>query len=185
MKNAWLTKSPWSLVVLDRPPIYDNPLAVQPTYQRNNHQSKNLCNHQASWIRQTDFREDIIFNLRVRVNPQQFASVMPHDVFARKLFFIVLVAIKCDAFLFQQQIRGAVLNHRSADLRASTKDTDRDFWAKQKELVSEMQAKSNRNYQQELKEKFAKRRLGLVTDTAYFGFFIFCGAYTVFSSTCF
>lgn len=94
----------------------------------------------------------------------------------RTLVLIVLAAINCDAFMSQQQIKNAPRLHRSVYLSSSTKDTDQDFWAKQKELVSEMQEKSNRNYQQELKEKFAKRRLGLVTDTAYFGFFIFCGA---------
>ena len=94
----------------------------------------------------------------------------------RALLFIVLAAIKCDAFVLQPRIKDAALVYRSVCLSASTKDTDQNFWAKQKELVGEMQEKSNRNYQQELIEKFSKRRLGLVTDTAYFGFFIFCGA---------
>ena len=52
---------------------------------------------------------------------------------------------------------------------------DRDFWTQQKELVEEMEEKSSRSLKQEQKEKFAARRLALVSDTAYFGFFIFCG----------
>jgi hypothetical protein len=52
---------------------------------------------------------------------------------------------------------------------------DKEFWAKQKELVVEMQDKSTRSYREEQREKFAERRLGLVGDTAYFAFFIFCG----------
>lgn len=102
---------------------------------------------------------------------------MIHNLLLHWLLFIFWGAFKCDAFVLQPQVRGAAFHQRSAHLSVSTKDTDQDFWAKQKELVTEMQEKSNRNYQQELKEKFAKRRLGLVTDTAYFGFFIFCGAY--------
>lgn len=100
---------------------------------------------------------------------------MFHKVPAWKLFLVVVLAIKCDAFVLQPQFNVAQLNGRSVYLWGSTTDTDQDFWAKQKELVSEMQEKSNRSLQQELKEKFAKRRLGLVSDTAYFGFFIFCG----------
>lgn len=51
---------------------------------------------------------------------------------------------------------------------------DKEFWTKQKELIAEMQDKSSRGLRDEQKEKFAQRRLGLVSDTAYFGFFIFC-----------
>jgi hypothetical protein len=98
----------------------------------------------------------------------------------KTLLFLVLALTKCDAFVLLRNGNAAVSQRRPVNLFASSKDTDQEFWAKQKELVAEMQEKSNRNYKQELREKFAKRRLGLVTDTAYFGFFIFCGACFVF-----
>jgi hypothetical protein len=101
---------------------------------------------------------------------------MLSNLLLKALLFLVLVFTKCDAFVLLRNGNAAISQLRPANLLATTKDTDQEFWEKQKELVAEMQEKSNRNYKQELREKFAKRRLGLVTDTAYFGFFIFCGA---------
>lgn len=55
---------------------------------------------------------------------------------------------------------------------------DKDFWMRQKQLVQEMQDASESNLRAEMREKFAQRRLALVGDTAYFGFFIFCILWT-------
>jgi hypothetical protein len=56
----------------------------------------------------------------------------------------------------------------------SIKIGDRDFWTRQKELIDEMSSANEASIKAEMQDKFAKRRLGLVGDTAYFGFFIFC-----------
>ena len=52
---------------------------------------------------------------------------------------------------------------------------DKEFWTRQKELINEMQEKSEQGLKDEQRQKFTQRRLALVGDTAYFGFFIFCG----------
>jgi hypothetical protein len=51
---------------------------------------------------------------------------------------------------------------------------DQDFWTRQKELMNEMTDSNQKSLKDEMRDKFAKRRLALVGDTAYFGFFIFC-----------
>jgi hypothetical protein len=61
----------------------------------------------------------------------------------------------------------------------SIKIGDRDFWTRQKELMDEMSNASEASLKAEMQDKFAQRRLGLVGDTAYFGFFIFCLAWIV------
>ena len=58
---------------------------------------------------------------------------------------------------------------------------DKDFWMRQKELIQEMQDSSEASLKAEMREKFAKRRLALVSDTALIGFYIFCLLWT-FSS---
>lgn len=55
---------------------------------------------------------------------------------------------------------------------------DKDFWMRQKELIQEMKDTSDSNLRAEMREKFAQRRLALVGDTAYIGFFIFCALWT-------
>lgn len=54
---------------------------------------------------------------------------------------------------------------------------DQDFWTRQKELITELQDESEKRVKATQRVKFAQRRLALVGDTAYFGFFIFCGTY--------
>ena len=56
----------------------------------------------------------------------------------------------------------------------SIKIGDRDFWTRQKHLIDEMASANEASLKAEMQDKFAERRLGLVGDTAYFGFFIFC-----------
>ena len=51
---------------------------------------------------------------------------------------------------------------------------DKDFWTQQKELAAEMLEKDGKIEKEDQKDKFAKRRLAFIGDTAYFGFFIFC-----------
>jgi len=59
---------------------------------------------------------------------------------------------------------------------------NKDFWARQKELMQEMSDAGQKSLKEENREKFAKRRLALVGDTAYFGFFIFCFLWTCFEN---
>mmetsp|Transcript_1159 Transcript_1159/g.2563 ORF Transcript_1159/g.2563 Transcript_1159/m.2563 type:complete len:211 (-) Transcript_1159:127-759(-) len=47
---------------------------------------------------------------------------------------------------------------------------DREFWAQQKELAAELIDASESSLREANREKFAKRRLALVGDTAYIGF---------------
>uniref|UniRef100_A0A7S3P9V9 ATP synthase protein I n=1 Tax=Amphora coffeiformis TaxID=265554 RepID=A0A7S3P9V9_9STRA len=54
---------------------------------------------------------------------------------------------------------------------------DKEFWMRQKELIQEMQNSSEASAKAEAREKFAKRRLALVGDTAYIGFMIFCACW--------
>jgi len=49
-----------------------------------------------------------------------------------------------------------------------------DFWENQRHLASEMSNIADMSLKEEQREKFAKRRIGLVADTAYFTTFIFC-----------
>jgi len=58
-------------------------------------------------------------------------------------------------------------------LLASDNEAD-EFWTKQKQLLQQMSLKEEKSLQEEQREKFARRRLALVSDTATFGFFIFC-----------
>ena len=62
------------------------------------------------------------------------------------------------------------------------KAADQDFWARQKELVDELNESNDKSARQLNREKFAQRRLALVGDTAYFGFFLFCGLWLLFAN---
>lgn len=59
---------------------------------------------------------------------------------------------------------------------------DQDFWAQQKELADEMSKSTNKSLRQEQLEKFEKRRLALVGDTAYISVFIFCALWALFDN---
>jgi len=59
---------------------------------------------------------------------------------------------------------------------------DQDFWAKQKELAEEMTDMVTKSKKQEQLEKFEKRRLALVGDTAYISFLIFCALWAVYDN---
>jgi len=54
---------------------------------------------------------------------------------------------------------------------------DKEFWMRQKELIKEMQNSSEASAKAEAREKFARRRIALVADTAYLGFMIFCACW--------
>ena len=56
---------------------------------------------------------------------------------------------------------------------------DQDFWAQQKELAEEMSKTTKKSLKQEQLEKFGKRRLALVGDTAYLSVFIFCALWAI------
>lgn len=59
---------------------------------------------------------------------------------------------------------------------------NQDFWAKQKELAEEMSSLTTKSLRQKQSEKFEKRRLALVRDTAYFAMFIFCACWMIFDN---
>jgi hypothetical protein len=67
-------------------------------------------------------------------------------------------------------------------LQSTQKGGGDDFWAEQKALAKEMTGVVEKSRQVEAQEKFQKRRLALVTDTAYFGFFIFCLLWAFFDN---
>ena len=69
-----------------------------------------------------------------------------------------------------------------AGSETSIKAGDEDFWLRQKQLIREMQESSEASLRAEMREKFAKQRQTLVGDTAYIGFFIFCGLWMAFSN---
>lgn len=60
--------------------------------------------------------------------------------------------------------------------------SDDDFWSQQKELMNEMATAADLSLEKEEREKFARRRLSLVGDTAYVGLFIFCGLWSSFDN---
>lgn len=70
----------------------------------------------------------------------------------------------------------------SSDSSAKGKERDDEFWLKQKQLLAQMSNVASKSIQAEQREKFAKRRIALVSDTAFFGFFIFCSLWTVFDN---
>lgn len=70
----------------------------------------------------------------------------------------------------------------SRDTGSKKAKVDDDFWLKQKKLIEEMSNVADRAVRQEQREQFAKRRLALVSDTAYFGFFIFCALWIAFDN---
>lgn len=49
-----------------------------------------------------------------------------------------------------------------------------DIWAQQQQLANEMTGVVEKAVRAEVNEGFAKQRLSLLGDTAFFGFFIFC-----------
>ena len=51
---------------------------------------------------------------------------------------------------------------------------DREFWAQQKALITEMTDAADERSKAAMREKFSERRLALVGDTAYIGMFLFC-----------
>jgi hypothetical protein len=57
-----------------------------------------------------------------------------------------------------------------------------DFWEEQKALAKEMTGVVEKSRQAEAQGQFQKRRLALVTDTAYFGFFTFCLLWAFFDN---
>jgi hypothetical protein len=59
---------------------------------------------------------------------------------------------------------------------------DQDFWARQKALAEEMTKESEKSLKQEQMEKYEKRSLALVGDTAYISFFIFCALWMLFAN---
>jgi hypothetical protein len=56
------------------------------------------------------------------------------------------------------------------------------FWNTQQELANKLSSQSKLSLRQEQSEKFEKRRLALVFDTAYIGWFIFCACWMIFSN---
>mmetsp|Transcript_11983 Transcript_11983/g.17347 ORF Transcript_11983/g.17347 Transcript_11983/m.17347 type:complete len:225 (+) Transcript_11983:79-753(+) len=74
-------------------------------------------------------------------------------------------------------------------MSAEKEDSNNDFWSQQKALAEEMTADSEaveRRNRETMKESFAKRRLALVSDTAFFSVLIFsvlwCASTTPFTS---
>jgi len=59
---------------------------------------------------------------------------------------------------------------------------DEEFWLKQKQLLSQMSNVASKSIQAEQREKFARRRIAIVSDTAFVGFFIFCALWTAFDN---
>ena len=56
---------------------------------------------------------------------------------------------------------------------------NQDFWTQQKQLAEEMTETSAKSLKQEQKEKFEKRRLALVAETAYFSALFFAGFWMI------
>lgn len=50
-----------------------------------------------------------------------------------------------------------------------------EFWTRQKQLAADIKERAGRSLKDEQREKFVRRRIALVGDTAYIGFAIFCG----------
>jgi Na+/H+ antiporter NhaC len=73
-------------------------------------------------------------------------------------------------------------NDKSPGLQSPQSGGDDDFWANQQKLAKEMTGVVEKSRQADAREKFQKRRLALVTDTAYFGFFIFCLLWAFFDN---
>lgn len=82
-------------------------------------------------------------------------------------------------------------NHRPLPscscLSAAANDNDsgpskEEFWAQQLQLAEEMSSAADLSLNEEQRKKFAARRLSLVGDTAYIGFFIACVLWTIFDN---
>jgi hypothetical protein len=96
------------------------------------------------------------------------------------------------AYVLPTPTRTALRSHPSRHLRlrmsqndelqSLTTNGDGDFWAKQKELAKEMTGVVAKSRNAEVREQFARRRLALLKDTAYFGFFIFCLLWMFFAN---
>jgi len=71
---------------------------------------------------------------------------------------------------------------RSTKLRLAARDDDKDFWNSQKKLMEDMSNAAEKSLQEEQRELFAKKRISLVNDTAYLGFFIFCILWTTYDN---
>jgi hypothetical protein len=59
---------------------------------------------------------------------------------------------------------------------------NQDFWAQQKELADDLSRTEKKSSKEKQLKKFEERRLALVADTAYLGFFIFFILWTFFDN---
>lgn len=69
-------------------------------------------------------------------------------------------------------------NNKEYDLKKITIG-NQDFWTQQKQLADDMTEQSAKSLRQEQKEKYDKRRLALVTETAYFSALFFAGFWMI------
>jgi len=66
------------------------------------------------------------------------------------------------------------------DEAVDSKMRDVEFWrAQQQALATEMFDNNEKAVAEEMREKFSKQRLALVSDTAYIGMFIFCFLWSI------
>jgi hypothetical protein len=70
-------------------------------------------------------------------------------------------------------------SNNDGGLKRLGSDNKGEFWAQQRGLVAEMRDKTGKFVREGQKEKYQRRLLALVGDTAYFGFFLFCGTAAV------
>ena len=98
---------------------------------------------------------------------------------AQRILISLLVAVGSQAFTAERRPRQGPTSSQHkrlflADGSENMKNDQSEFWAQQRELIGEMKDKQGKKLKVEQLEKFETRRLALVGDTAYFGFFIFC-----------
>ena len=87
--------------------------------------------------------------------------------FTTMLLLLLLCMWKTDGFWIPSRTR-----HVTSLVVATSKSDE--FWEQQKDLAAEMSSSSTKSLRKAQLEKFEKRRLALVQDTAYFSVFIFC-----------
>lgn len=98
-------------------------------------------------------------------------------LYLKHLTVFLLVARLSHGFVVPKSRRLTLLGRHQA---ATEEQPDKeDFWSQQQEILNAMKDSVDKSLAKDEREKFAKRRAGLLGDTAYISFFIFCTLWSI------
>jgi hypothetical protein len=108
------------------------------------------------------------------------------------LLFVLVVQTDTFTLLPQQSstgTRGPCVLYRARPLAAAADQQNQDgsnrnaeFWAQQKAIAEQLQSSTEKSLKREQMEKYERRSLALVGDTAYISCFLFAGLWMIFDN---